>query len=61
MRVTAKNTYVSRETGEQLTKELVDKKYIKIKCTKTVKKVGWCIQINYLWECEINNQLTLKL
>lgn len=61
MRVTTKTTYVSRETGEQLTKEQVDKKYIKIKYTKTVKRLGWCIQINYLWECEINNQLALQI
>jgi len=61
MRVTTKTEYVSRETGEALTKKQVDKKYNKIKCNKTVKKLGWCLQITYIWECEINNQLALKL
>lgn len=59
MRVTTKTTYVSRETGEELTKAQVDQKYVKIKCTREAKKLGWCIQIKYIWECEINNQLKL--
>ena len=61
MRITTKNTYVSRETGEELTAEQVKQKYNKIKYTKVIKQLGWCTQINYIWECDINNQLHLKL
>lgn len=60
MRTTIRTTYIDKD-GVQLTKEQVDKKYIKIKCHREAKKVGWVLQIIYIWECEPNNQLTLKL
>lgn len=56
-----KTEYVDTTTGEQLTKAQVQKKYVKIKCKKTIKNLGWNIEITYLWECELNNQLTLTL
>lgn len=60
-KITAKSRYVDIETGEELTQQQVDTKYRKIRCEKTVKKLGWYTQIEYLWQCEANNQLTLKL
>lgn len=58
---TTKTTYVSHETGEELTKEEVEKNYRKIKCHKTAKRLGWRVEINHIWECEINNQLALEI
>lgn len=56
-----KTNYVDVETGEMLTKEHAEKKYVKIKCEKTTKNLGWNIEITYLWICQKNNQLTLQL
>lgn len=61
MKPIIKTEYVDLETGEALTKKQVQQKYVQIKCKKTTKNLGWNIQITYLWQCEINNQLTLKL
>lgn len=61
MKPRIKTEYVDRETGEKLTAAHVQKKYVKIKCKKTIKNLGWNIEITYLWECELNNQLTLTL
>ncbi len=56
----SKTVYVDRNTGEVISKSLMQREYIKIKTTKTVQIKENNGNIEYTTECEKNRQGKLK-